>query len=83
MEQERQRRNTLRDEESGSSGTLKNLYIKVNTFEADEVKILEPIGSGHFGEVFKGNWKGTAVALKKLKVDRMDEGLCTEIQMLR
>ncbi len=33
------------------------------------VLILDAIGSGNFGSVFKGQWNGASVALKKLKRD--------------
>jgi predicted Ser/Thr protein kinase len=31
------------------------------------VTVTIKLGGGNFGEVFKGEWKGTFVALKKLK----------------
>ena len=37
------------------------------------VNVGEKLGGGNFGEVFKGNWKGAAVALKKLKSDQYQE----------
>lgn len=37
------------------------------TEDEKDIAILDNIGNGTFGEVFKGNWNGTDVALKKLK----------------
>jgi hypothetical protein len=34
--------------------------------DADEIQLAERIGKGTYGEVFKGLWRGTVVAVKKL-----------------
>ena len=34
---------------------------------------MEKLGGGNFGEVFKGEWKGASIALKKLKTDQYEE----------
>eukprot|EP01090_Pellita_catalonica_P021978 TRINITY_DN8376_c0_g1_i1.p1 TRINITY_DN8376_c0_g1~~TRINITY_DN8376_c0_g1_i1.p1 ORF type:complete len:930 (+),score=157.90 TRINITY_DN8376_c0_g1_i1:46-2835(+) len=39
----------------------------------NEIEIEEKIGQGGFGVVYKGNWRGTAVAIKKLIHDEMEE----------
>ncbi|CAH0773160.1 unnamed protein product [Bemisia tabaci] len=38
----------------------------------DELKMGEPIGTGHFGTVYRGNWHGD-VAIKVLKMDCLDD----------
>eukprot|EP01119_Soliformovum_irregulare_P002949 TRINITY_DN13203_c0_g1_i1.p1 TRINITY_DN13203_c0_g1~~TRINITY_DN13203_c0_g1_i1.p1 ORF type:complete len:578 (-),score=139.17 TRINITY_DN13203_c0_g1_i1:546-2279(-) len=68
--------------EDANSLRLKNLSIKVNAFLEGEVKIEESIGMGAFGQVFKGNWKGTPVALKRLKMEDDIGEFISEVQML-
>lgn len=38
----------------------------------DELKMGEPIGTGHFGTVYRGNWHGD-VAIKVLNMNCMDD----------
>lgn len=40
----------------------------------------EKLGSGNFGEVYRGSWKGTAVALKK---EKTQESIDQEALLLR
>lgn len=35
--------------------------------KADEISLEEPLGAGSFGEVFRGRWRNTQVAVKKLR----------------
>jgi hypothetical protein len=53
----------------------------------EELEIQEVIGTGGFGEVYKGLWRGTEVAVKKMKSDEMTEEevrcFMDEIQMMR
>lgn len=54
-------------------GSQKN-FIKSITVE-------EKIGSGHFGEVFKGQWEGSPVALKR--ISNSDTSLLNELSVLK
>ncbi len=36
----------------------------------EEIQFLEKIGRGNFGEVYKAQWRGTIVAVKKTKVPK-------------
>lgn len=38
--------------------------------EVKNVKIKEKLGEGHFGDVFRGIWKGAEVAMKKLRSEQ-------------
>ena len=53
----------------------------------DELNIGEKIGQGGFGVVYKGEWKGKAVAVKKVHSDEMDEremaSFRTEVELMR
>lgn len=69
-------------EEDTQSKFLKSLSIKVNVFLLGEVTVEEPIGSGAFSEVFKGDWRGTPVALKRLRMEENLDDLLMEIQVL-
>ncbi len=61
---------------NGSSGTKNTGEIPaerkrhdrtvVKQMDYNEIKILERIGKGSYGEVFQGTWRGTEVAIKKL-----------------
>ena len=43
-----------------------NLYCCVAQIDSDEIQLAERIGKGTYGEVYKGVWRGTVVAVKKL-----------------
>jgi serine/threonine protein kinase len=50
--------------------------LGLNEMESDaitNVEIGERIGGGNFGDVYKGTWNRTPVALKKLKQDQMQD----------
>jgi len=47
-----------------------------------DIKILQKLGSGNFGEVYKGKWENVDVALKKLK-DEQVESANKEATLLR
>jgi hypothetical protein len=46
------------------AGLLDDNYLE--QIDADEIQLAERIGKGTYGEVFKGVWRGTVVAVKKL-----------------
>lgn len=47
------------NEDGRYQGTVKQMDV-------ENIEVLERIGKGSYGEVFKGRWKGTEVAIKKL-----------------
>jgi predicted Ser/Thr protein kinase len=49
------------------------------------VTIISELGKGNFGQVYKGNWKGSIVALKVLKSTSNGEykAFVKECEMLR
>jgi predicted Ser/Thr protein kinase len=67
---------------------LEKINMKVNSFSSGEIEINELIGSGKFGQVYSGNWKGTKVALKLLtdfgsQTENMLHEFLSEISVLR
>jgi serine/threonine protein kinase len=65
----KRRQEKLLDDENLEQDILKRLdkiNMKVNSFPHGEIQVKELIGSGEFGQVYCGDWKGTKVALKKL-----------------
>jgi len=45
-----------------------NLHLSdTNIPTLKDIKIMKPLGEGHFGKVYLGEWLGSLVALKKLK----------------
>ncbi len=47
-----------------------------------KVTLKEKLGDGNFGEVFRGGWSGTEVALKKLKTSQLADALIKEASVL-
>mmetsp|Transcript_20300 Transcript_20300/g.22563 ORF Transcript_20300/g.22563 Transcript_20300/m.22563 type:complete len:723 (+) Transcript_20300:44-2212(+) len=45
----------------------------VKQINSTEIKLLHKIGKGSFGEVFKGEWRKTIVAVKKLPAHKLTE----------
>ncbi len=48
-----------------------------------DVIVQDPIGSGCFGQVYKGTWNNTTVALKTLKQEEDSKGFFNEISILQ
>ncbi len=46
------------------------------------IEVLTRIGGGHFGEVYKGLWQGTPVALKTIKLEDQGEDFQREAELL-
>jgi predicted Ser/Thr protein kinase len=38
-----------------------------------ELNLLEKIGSGGFGDIFRSTWRGTTVACKMIRSDMIDK----------
>ncbi|KAL6064370.1 Serine/threonine-protein kinase STY46 [Balamuthia mandrillaris] len=51
------------------------LFLPYRQIKHKELKWREKIGSGAFGAVYKGTWRGSAVAIKKLDVYLDDEAM--------
>ncbi len=54
-----------------------------NVDQLTDVNILEKLGAGNFGEVYKGEWNGAEVALKKLKSQEDFEEFAKEAMVLK
>lgn len=46
-------------------GAIKNLFASLNMIDSSSVKILQEIGSGSYGKVYLGVYKGALVAVKQ------------------
>mmetsp|Transcript_27257 Transcript_27257/g.38413 ORF Transcript_27257/g.38413 Transcript_27257/m.38413 type:complete len:685 (+) Transcript_27257:201-2255(+) len=51
-----------------SRGSIFNSLEIKDDIDYKEIEIAERIGRGNFGEVYKGVWRGTVVAVKKTKI---------------
>jgi len=56
---------------------IANNVLVINPDEIDKVK--PHIGEGKFGKVFKGTFKGTPVAIKKMMFETLDEATVNEV----
>jgi len=50
-----------------------------NGIDMSEVKILEKIGRGSFGDIYRAEWRGTEVAVKKIPFNSINEDLVQEM----
>ncbi len=64
----------LPDKEMSASGQVKLL---------DQVEVGDAIGEGNFGNVYKGRWEGSDVALKQIKDKEMQQRMLEEALILR
>lgn len=75
--------NQIREEKIPSIGTLnKNLFLRI---QASDVEMGDVLGHGGSGTVYKSIWRGTPVAVKKLKrldKESMKRDFVTEINAL-
>ncbi|VDP33898.1 unnamed protein product [Echinostoma caproni] len=75
----------LKELEADHSDALKyidrELEKKATTLVVDDYDILQKIGQGTFGEVFKARHKRSKeqFALKRLKTEQESEGVCCEL----
>lgn len=44
------------------------------------LKVKDRLAAGTFGEVFKGTWQGSEVAIKRMKYERLNEQLKEEFK---
>ena len=51
---------------TSSSATKEKSKFEITKL-IDHVTLVEKIGEGNFGEIYKGKWHGTEVAIKKIK----------------
>lgn len=75
----------LKDNDSNSPSDDLNYYSLLESTDltiirASELNLHSEIGSGGFGEVWKGTYKGIFVAIKKLHVQELDTGMLDTLQ---
>jgi predicted Ser/Thr protein kinase len=73
---------TEADDESEMHATLMGLCVKINEFPSGAITVEDQIGTGAFGEVFRGKWQGSYVALKRLKSTTDLTALSSELHVL-
>jgi len=44
----------------------------VTSLHQDDLKLEQQIGTGSFAEVYKGTWRGQAVAVKRILINQLD-----------
>lgn len=56
---------------------------KTPSFMLEDIEILEKVGEGNFGEVYKGKSMGLTVALKTIKDEKAKQEFESECRILR
>ena len=57
----------------GQSNVSPSIYSEMSHIDVSELKFEKLIGSGSFGQVWKGDWRGLGVAIKQVKQNSIDE----------
>ena len=69
------------DNENGRENTLRNNQIENQwIINYEEIQILEKLGEGTFGEVYRGKWRGGDVAVKRLFTKNPAEKILFELK---
>lgn len=80
-------RDSARKRLLGNSAGYRNLpSLSLNSVSSDqdgidmsEVKLLDKVGRGSFGDIYKAEWRGTEVAVKKIPFNSLNEDLVQEM----
>ena len=55
------------------NGSSLNLIQKISEIDSNQLEFESVIGKGSFGQVWKGKWRQTQVAIKQIKQEIIDE----------
>ena len=56
-----------------NNGSSLNLNQKISEIDSSQLEFELVIGKGSFGQVWKGKWRQTQVAIKQVKQEIIDE----------
>ena len=56
-----------------SNGSSHNLIQKISEIDSNQLEFESVIGKGSFGQVWKGKWRQTQIAIKQIKQEIIDE----------